>query len=146
MIEYFLGILDGNNLLVQVNSWKYSIFDRRTAQLRWLSRHGYDRSSGHMFPTLPNLKISNFLWPKMIWYSPFASIPASQNGLKIDNTNNIKIIIESSPTKIEGLCERDGVVMFPLLIFKRDTVLKICEIYSHQGSGFYFILSVTHEL
>ena len=58
MIEYFLGILDGNNLLVQVNSWKYSIFDRRTAQLRWLSRHEYDRFWGHMFPTLPNLKIS----------------------------------------------------------------------------------------
>lgn len=60
MIEYFLGILDDNNLLVQVNSWKYSIFDRLTAQLRWLSRHEYDRFSGHMFPTLPNLEISNF--------------------------------------------------------------------------------------
>ena len=57
-------------------------------------------------------------------------MPASQNGLKIDNTNNIKIIVEPSPTKIEGLCERDRVVMFPLLIFKRDTVFKICEIYT----------------
>ena len=82
----------------------------------------------------------------MLLDSPFASMPASQIGLKIDNTNNIKIIIEPSPTKIEGLCERDGVVMFPLLIFKRDTVFKICEIYSHQESGSYFILPVTHGL
>ena len=57
-------------------------------------------------------------------------MPASQNGLKIDITNNIKIIVEPSPTEIEGLCERDRVVMFPLLIFKRDTVFKICEIYT----------------
>ena len=57
-------------------------------------------------------------------------MPASQNGFKIDNTNNIKIIVEPSPTKIEGLCERDKVVMFLLLIFKRDTVFKICEIYT----------------
>ena len=75
----------------------------------------------------------------MLLDSPFASMPASQNGLKIDNTNNIKIIIEPSPTKIEGLCERDRVVMFPLLIFKRDTVFKICEIYSHHWFLLYTV-------
>ena len=53
----------------------------------------------------------------MLLDSPFASMPASQNGLKIDNTNNIKIIIEPSPTKIEGLCERDGVRYVPAFNF-----------------------------
>ena len=48
---------------------------------------------------------------------PFASIPASQNGFNIANTNILKIIIEPSPRKIESLCERIEIRYVPAFNF-----------------------------
>ena len=65
-------------------------------------------------PILKKFRISLFFQPNAL---PFASIPASQNGFIIANTNNLKIIIEPSPRKIECLCERVEIRYVPAFNF-----------------------------